>query len=171
MIRAKSRGWRSVSHANPLGQAGPGGLQSLEVRQFSLHILPCMTGHLPAMLPDFPASRCLLPQGDIHGLASLTEVHLPRGPAFPPSPCFSAGQGHWAESYKVSGTSPSSFLRTHQSANFTGKATAEARHGSRLHSWQEAAHMAFSGIDLCFDGLLLCTGLCGHLASLKTVIS
>lgn len=68
--------------------AGPGGARQGQVVSraltFFLHILSCVTGHsyLP-WLPDFPASMCLLPQGDIHGLASLTEVPLLRGQPFP----------------------------------------------------------------------------------------
>lgn len=29
--------------------------------------------------------------------------------------------------------------------------------------WRELAHVAYSGVDLSFDGPLLCTGLCGSL--------
>lgn len=83
MIRAKTRGWRSGSHASPLDQAGPGGLQSLEVRQFSLSLHPAMCDWplLPAMAASLP--RCLPPQGDTLGLASLTEALLPMAQPFP----------------------------------------------------------------------------------------
>lgn len=47
--------------------------------------------------------------------------------------------------------------------------------GSRLHSWQDVAHVAYSGIPLCTAGALLCPGLCELSltlsASQKTAVS
>lgn len=94
MIRTKFRGWGPVPDTSLWNQAGPGGLQSPEARQFFyLHILPCVSrpfswgiiARLSSLQGPQPDPLC---HGDNRGLPSWG-IH--------PHLASRAGQDHWVE--------------------------------------------------------------------------